>query len=197
MDKYDLIVIGNGSAGDNIARTIGRAGSKVAVIERDRLGGECLTAGCVPSKAPTNLSKKAAVSGMGWDEVVASIQATQLLVRGSDPNGGMRADGIELYRAEAVFEAATKVRVDGKLISAKDVVIATGTGPGIPPITGLAKAKPQTNRQSSRCRAARAAGFIGGGRSARTRPKLRATRTQVTSSKRGPHRGTGCEISRN
>ena len=146
MDKYDLIVIGNGSAGDNIARTLGRSGSKVAVIERDRLGGECLNDGCVPSKALIDLSKNAAGSGTGWGEVVASIQATQLLVRGSDPNGGMRADGIELYRGEASFETAAKVRVNGKVISAKDVVIATGTAPGLPPITGLAKAKPQTNR---------------------------------------------------
>ena len=146
MDSYDLIVIGNGSAGDNIARTIGRTGSRVAVIERDHLGGECLNDGCVPSKALIDLSKKAAERGMGWDEVVASIHATQLLVRGTDPNGGMRADGIDLHWGEASFESPTSVRVDGRVLSAKDVVIATGTGPGIPPVPGLVEAMPQTNR---------------------------------------------------
>ena len=146
MDTYDLIVIGNGSAGDSIARTLGRTGSRVAVIERDHLGGECLNDGCVPSKALIDLSKKAADRGMGWDEVVASIHATQLLVRGTDPNGGMRADGIDLHWGEASFESPTSVRIDGRVLSATNVVIATGTGPGIPPIPGLTEAAPQTNR---------------------------------------------------
>lgn len=146
MDTYDLIVVGNGSAGDNIARTLGRKGSRVAVVERQHLGGECLNDGCVPSKALIDLSKKAADLGLGWDEVVARIHATQVLVRGTDPNGGMRRDGIDLRWGEAKFEGPTKIRVDGALIKGTNVVIATGTGPGLPPITGLAKAKPQTNR---------------------------------------------------
>lgn len=146
MKTYDLIVIGNGSAGDNIARTLGRKGKRVAVIERDHLGGECLNDGCVPSKSLIHLSKKAAEHGLGWDEVVASIHSTQLLVRGTDPNGGMRSDGIDLYWGEAKFESPTGVRVGDETLSASEVVIATGTGPGLPPIPGLAEAKPQTNR---------------------------------------------------
>jgi pyruvate/2-oxoglutarate dehydrogenase complex dihydrolipoamide dehydrogenase (E3) component len=146
LADYDLIVIGNGSAGDNIARTLGRKGQRVAVIEREHLGGECLNDGCVPSKALIDLSKKAAARGMGWDEIVARIHATQLLVRGTDPNGDMRADGIDLFRADAVFEAPTTVRAGSDVIRGRDVVVATGTGPGIPPTPGLREAKPQTNR---------------------------------------------------
>ncbi len=146
MKTYDLIVIGNGSAGDNIARTLGRKGKRVAVVERDHLGGECLNDGCVPSKALIDLSKKAAGYEMGWDEIVAGIHSTQLSVRGTDPNGGMRGDGIDLYWGEAKFESATTVGVGDETLSAKDVVIATGTGPGLPPIPGLADANPQTNR---------------------------------------------------
>ena len=63
MDKYDLIVIGNGSAGDNIARTLGRKGKRVAVVEREHLGGECLNDGCIPSKALIALSKRAEREG--------------------------------------------------------------------------------------------------------------------------------------
>ncbi|MEO8539581.1 MAG: NAD(P)/FAD-dependent oxidoreductase [bacterium] len=146
MDTYDLIVIGNGSAGDNIARTLGRTGKRVAVVERAHLGGECLNDGCVPSKALIDLSKKAGELGLAWDEVVSKVHSTQLLVRGTDPNGGMRGDGIDLYWGEATFEGSTAVRVDGKVIRATDVVVATGTGPGLPPIPGLAEARPQTNR---------------------------------------------------
>ncbi|MGE3073144.1 MAG: NAD(P)/FAD-dependent oxidoreductase [Dehalococcoidia bacterium] len=146
MKTYDLIVIGNGSAGDNIARTLGRKGKRVAVVEREHLGGECLNDGCVPSKALIDLSKKAADYELGWDEIVAAIHSTQLLVRGTDPNGGFRADGIDLYMGEAKFDAPTRVRVGDDTLSAPDVVIATGTGPGLPPIPGLAEARAQTNR---------------------------------------------------
>ncbi|MCL4240905.1 MAG: NAD(P)/FAD-dependent oxidoreductase [Dehalococcoidia bacterium] len=143
---YDLIVIGNGSAGDNIARTLGRKGLRVAVIERAHLGGECLNDGCVPSKALIDLSKRAADEGLSWDEVVARVHAVQLLVRGTDPNGGFAADGIDLAWGDASFAAPTEVRVDGRLLRGTNVVIATGTGPGLPPIPGLAESKPQTNR---------------------------------------------------
>lgn len=146
LEQYNLIVVGNGSAGDNIARTLGRKGQRVAVVERDHLGGECLNDGCVPSKALIALSKQAASEILGWDEVVARIHAVQLRVRGTDPNGGMRGDGIDLVWGEAAFESPTTLRAGTKALSATNVVIATGTGPGLPPIPGLAEAKPQTNR---------------------------------------------------
>ena len=144
--EYDLIVIGNGSAGDNIARTLGRNGHRVALIEATHLGGECLNDGCVPSKALIDLSKRANREGLPWSEVVARVHATQLLVRGTDPNGGFAKDGVELYWGTARFRSPGEVEVDGKVLTAKDVVVATGTGPGLPPIPGLAEAGPQTNR---------------------------------------------------
>ncbi len=144
--SYDLIVIGNGSAGDNIARTLGREGSRVAVVEKTHLGGECLNDGCVPSKALIDLSKRASELNLTWNEVVARVHATQLLVRGTDPSGGFAKDGVELYWGAARFRSPTEVEVDGKILTAKQVVVATGTAPGLPPITGLAEANAQTNR---------------------------------------------------
>jgi probable pyridine nucleotide-disulfide oxidoreductase len=144
--EFDLIVIGNGSAGDNIARTLGRKGLRVAVVEKTHLGGECLNDGCVPSKALIDVSKRAGNHGRLWNEVVARVHATQLLVAGTDPNGGFAKDGVELFWGEARFRAPTQVEVDGRVLEAKDVVIATGTAPSIPPIGGLAEANPQTNR---------------------------------------------------
>ena len=146
MEDFDLIVIGNGAAGDNIARTLGRRGLKVAVVEREHLGGECLNDGCAPSKALIDLSKRASREGLTWDEIVARIHATQLLIRGSDPNGGMRADGIDLVWGNPAFLAPTALGVAGRELRAKNIVVATGTGPALPPIPGLAEAKPQTNR---------------------------------------------------
>jgi probable pyridine nucleotide-disulfide oxidoreductase len=146
MEQFDLIVIGNGSAGDNIARTLGRKGVRVAVVERQHLGGECLNDGCVPSKALIDISRRASRDGLGWDQVVARIHATQLLVRGNDPNGGMRADGIELFWGDAHFLTANVLDVDGRELTAPHIVVATGTAPALPPIPGLEDARPQTNR---------------------------------------------------
>ncbi len=145
---YDILVIGNGSAGDGIARTLGRKGFRVGLVEQTHLGGECLNDGCVPSKALIDLSKRAATERLGWDEVVSRIRSTQLQVRGTDPNGGLRDDGIVLHWGSARFLSATDVDVDvdGTTLRAKDIVVATGTAPALPPIPGLAEAKAHTNR---------------------------------------------------
>jgi probable pyridine nucleotide-disulfide oxidoreductase len=143
-NEFDLIVIGNGSAGDNIARTLGRRGMRVAIIEAKHLGGECLNDGCVPSKALIHLAK--APRSSSWSEVVASIEATQALVRGNDPNGGFEKDGVTLFWGEAVFRSPREIEVNGEVLTARDVVVATGTAPGIPPIPGLAEVQPLTNR---------------------------------------------------
>ena len=146
LGSYDLVVIGNGSAGDNIARTLGRKGLRVAVAEKAHLGGECLNDGCVPSKALINLSRSAVRDGLSWAEVVAKIHATQLLVRGADPSGGFAQDGVDLFWGDARFTAPTEVVVGDQVLKGRSVVIATGTGPALPPIPGLAEAHPQTNR---------------------------------------------------
>ncbi len=147
MAAYDLVVIGNGSAGDNIARTLARQGKQVAVVERARLGGECLNDGCIPSKALVSLAASAARDGLSWDDVIARVHSVQLLVRGNDPDGGMNADGIDLYRANARVKAPGVVLAGSDVLEAPEIVVATGTSPAIPPVPGLADAKPITNRE--------------------------------------------------
>lgn len=143
---YDLVVVGNGAAGDNLARTLGRKGWRVAVVERTHLGGECLNDGCVPSKALINISKTARREGLDWPVILDRIKAIQAVVRGDDPDGGFAADGIDLVWGEARFVSPTQLAVGERIISGRSVVVATGTAPGLPPIPGLAEARPQTNR---------------------------------------------------
>lgn len=146
-DEYDLIVVGNGSAGDNIARTLGRRGKRVAVIERQHLGGECLNDGCIPSKALVDIARTASRDGMSWDEVKAHVTGVTNLIRGDSPDGGLPEDGVDLFWGDAEFLAPTTVRVGTRELRARDVVVATGTAPGLPPIPGLAEAAPVTNRE--------------------------------------------------
>ncbi len=162
--QYDVIVIGNGSAGDNIARTLGRQGRRVALVERAHLGGECLNDGCVPSKALIEVSREARWRPVSWAEAIARVQAVQLLVRGNDPAGGFDRDGVDLYRAEARFLGPGRVAAGETVLLAPDVVVATGTAPGIPPIPGLAEARPLTNREIFRLpELPRRLAVIGGG----------------------------------
>lgn len=162
--EFDLVVIGNGAAGDNIARTLGREGLRVALVEAAHLGGECLNDGCVPSKALIEIAREARWRPIGWDEALARVHAVQLLVRGNDPAGGFDRDGVALFWGEARFEAPTRVAVNGTVLAAKDVVVATGTGPGLPPIHGLAEARPLTNRTIFRlAQLPRRLAVIGGG----------------------------------
>jgi pyruvate/2-oxoglutarate dehydrogenase complex dihydrolipoamide dehydrogenase (E3) component len=146
MQQFDLVVVGNGSAGDNIARTLGRKGRRVAVIERHLLGGECLNDGCVPSKALIDVARRARQMPVGWDRALANVRAVQLTVRGTDPDGGFEADGVTLIRGDARFLEPRRLRAGDQELEAADVVIATGTAPSLPPIPGLAEARPQTNR---------------------------------------------------
>ncbi|WP_322797283.1 NAD(P)/FAD-dependent oxidoreductase [Tepidiforma sp.] len=162
--EFDLVVIGNGAAGDNIARTLGREGLRVALVEAAHLGGECLNDGCVPSKALIEVAREARWRPIGWDEALARVHAVQLLVRGNDPSGGFDRDGVALFWGEARFEAPNRVTVNGSVLVAKDVVVATGTEPGLPPIPGLAEARPLTNRTIFRlAQLPRRLAVIGGG----------------------------------
>ncbi len=162
--RYEVVVIGNGSAGDNIARTLGRQGRKVALVEMAHLGGECLNDGCVPSKALIEVAREARWRPVSWTEALARVQAVQLLVRGNDPGGGLDRDGVDLYWGEARFAAPGRVVVGETVLLAPDVVVATGTAPGLPPVPGLAEAKPLTNRTVFRLpQLPRRLGVVGGG----------------------------------
>lgn len=162
--RYEVVVIGNGSAGDNIARTLGRQGRKVALIEKAHLGGECLNDGCVPSKALIEVAREARWRTVSWTEALARVHAVQLLVRGNDPGGGFDRDGVDLFWGEARFLAPGRVAVGDDVLSAPDVVVATGTEPGLPPVPGLAEARPLTNRTVFRvAQLPRRLAVIGGG----------------------------------
>ena len=162
--QYELVVIGNGAAGDNIARTLGRQGRKVALVEKSHLGGECLNDGCVPSKALIEIAREARRHPISWTEALARVHAVQLLVRGNDPGGGFDRDGVDLYWGEARFLAPGRVAVGDDVLVAPDVVVATGTEPGLPPVPGLAEARPLTNRTIFRvAQLPRRLAVIGGG----------------------------------
>ena len=146
----DLVVIGGGTAGLVATKTAARLGARVLLIERDRLGGDCLWTGCVPSKALVAVARSAAsaragsrwgvqVTGVQVDfaGVMAHVRAAMAEIEPADSAPSVRAVGGEVLIGDARFTAPDRVQVDGRDIRFRQAVIATGARPLIPPIPGV------------------------------------------------------------
>jgi len=158
MSTYDLIAIGGGTAGLVTAAGGAGLGARVALVERDRLGGECLWNGCVPSKAVLACARAAAQAreagrfGVRTGEVEVDFEAVMRWVHGARqriaPNDSperFRGLGVDVVEGSARFVDERTVAVDGRRLSAKQVVIATGSRPAIPPVDGIADVPYFTN----------------------------------------------------
>ncbi len=158
MTHYDLIVIGTG-AGMNVASRAYSNGLKVAVIDKDPLGGTCLNRGCIPSKVWTTaadaIREAEHAEGIGVKMRVESTdyplirERTWEIVldgRNSMERGVKATPDFHFYNDVAEFVGDRRLSVGGKEISADRVVIASGARPSIPPIQGLEEVGYLTNR---------------------------------------------------
>jgi pyruvate/2-oxoglutarate dehydrogenase complex dihydrolipoamide dehydrogenase (E3) component len=158
-DRYNLVVIGAGPAGLTAARTAAALGAKVALVERNLIGGDCLNVGCVPSKAIIRTSRlyadmRAARSfgaqvptGMGMDfaSVMGRIRRIQTRISRMEPVRELSAMGIDVFFGEAQFSGPRAVRVEGKTLHFRKALIATGGRPMMSSISGLAETGFLTN----------------------------------------------------
>ena len=151
-DEYDLIVIGAGSAGLTAAGFGARVGASVLLVERDRVGGDCTWSGCIPSKTllqaaqVAQLMRQAASVGIRAVEpevdlaaVMGAVRATIDRVYHFESPEELAKQGISLARGQARFLDAHTLDVAGRPVKGKRFVVATGAGPALPPIAGLAE----------------------------------------------------------
>jgi pyruvate/2-oxoglutarate dehydrogenase complex dihydrolipoamide dehydrogenase (E3) component len=150
--RYDVVVLGGGTAGLVTASGCARLGRKVALIEREKLGGDCLWTGCVPTKALVASAKlahqmrHADVYGLERAEpritpksvMDAMREARRDISRHDDPQK-FRDLGIDVIEGNARLVSRSEVEVDGRRMTARDIVIATGSRTSVPPIPGLTK----------------------------------------------------------
>ena len=144
-DGYDVIVIGAGTGGYSCALRAAQLGKRVALVERDeRLGGTCLLRGCIPTKAllqsasvmdTVNRSEEWGIKASGepdWTQVQAfETKIVDKIVRGL--TGLVKARKIDVVQGSAVLKAGPVVEVDGRTLTATDVVVATGSRPRLLP----------------------------------------------------------------
>jgi pyruvate/2-oxoglutarate dehydrogenase complex dihydrolipoamide dehydrogenase (E3) component/uncharacterized membrane protein YdjX (TVP38/TMEM64 family) len=148
----DLIVIGGGSAG-LVAAYIGAAlKAKVTLIEKDRMGGDCLNTGCVPSKALIRTARfladvrrhrdfgvRHATAEVDFAEVMARVRGVIREIEPHDSAQRYRSLGVECVEGEASLRSPWEVEVGGRVLSARGIVLATGASPVVPAIPGLAE----------------------------------------------------------
>lgn len=148
--KADLCVIGAGSGGLSVAAAAAAFGRSVVLIEKHKMGGDCLNTGCVPSKALIAAAKRAhlmrhsAAFGIAAMEPAIDHRAVHEHVRGViaaiEPNDSVERFtklGVRVVTAEGRFTDRETVAAGPFLIKARRYVIATGSAPAVPPIPGL------------------------------------------------------------
>ena len=149
-ETFDVVVIGGGTAGLVTASGCVRLGRRVALIEREALGGDCLWAGCVPTKALVATAKLAHqmrnAHAYGLEPVTPRLtpkrvmdsmrEQRRIISRHDDPEK-FRKLGIEVIEGDAKLAGNGIVEVAGRKLEAKDIVIATGARTAIPPVDGL------------------------------------------------------------
>jgi pyruvate/2-oxoglutarate dehydrogenase complex dihydrolipoamide dehydrogenase (E3) component len=145
---YDLVVIGGGTAGLVSAAGAAALGARVAIVERHRLGGDCLNTGCVPSKAllraarAVHEARTAAAAGVtvsarvDFGAVMESVRSRRADLARHDSAERLASVGAHVFFGQASFASASTITVAGAALRFRRAVIATGGRPAVPSIAG-------------------------------------------------------------
>jgi len=148
--ETDICVIGGGSGGLSVAAGASQMGARTVLIEKGKMGGDCLNYGCVPSKAliaaghAAHMFRSSARFGIGAQEPAVDFRGVHDHVHGviaaiapNDSVARFEGLGVNVIQAAARFTGPDTVEANGTTIKAKYFIVATGSSAGVPPIPGL------------------------------------------------------------
>jgi dihydrolipoamide dehydrogenase len=156
--QYDLAIIGGGSGGLTAARVAAALGANVLLIDKERLGGDCLNYGCVPSKSLIHVArivqqaKDAAVLGLvpanlGVDMAKISQYIQGVIDRVAESEKTY-TEGITVKFGKVAFKSPTELSLNGEEITSRSTLIATGSHPAVPGVEGLEEVGILTNEDA-------------------------------------------------
>lgn len=149
---YNMVVIGGGSGGLVSAYIAAAIKAKVALVEKHKMGGDCLNTGCVPSKALIrsakifNYFKRAKEFGFEHPSVKMDfskvMERVQKIIKEIEPHDSIERYskmGVECFQGTAKILSPYEVDVNGKILKTRNIVVATGASPLVPPLPGLSE----------------------------------------------------------
>jgi len=155
---YNVVVIGGGTAGLVTAAGTAGLGGRVALIERHLMGGDCLNTGCVPSKAllasaraaqqmrdAARLALARVEPGFRFEDVMARVRERRAKIAPHDSKERFESLGVDVFLERGEIVSPHEVRAGATVLRTRHIVIATGSRAVVPPIEGLADARPFTN----------------------------------------------------
>lgn len=156
---FDLIVIGSGAGGSVAADIVARSKKRVAIIEKDLLGGECPNYGCIPSKALLHAANaydsardssrfgiRSSAIGYNYPSIRAWKETAIKRTGTADSEKYYRSQGIQLFRGTAHFLSPHEITVNRRHLSSDNFLVATGSKVEIPPIAGIENVEFLTGR---------------------------------------------------
>lgn len=148
--SYDLVVLGGGTGGLVSAQIAAAAGARVALVERQRTGGDCLWTGCVPSKSliatadlahrirqAPDLGLSARLDPVDLAPVMERVQRVIAEIEPQDSPRRLREAGVDVIDGHGAFCGSHRLRAAGRTVRFASAIIATGAAPRIPPLPGL------------------------------------------------------------
>ena len=158
-ERYHLVVIGAGTAGLVTAAIAAGLGARVALVERNLMGGDCLNVGCVPSKGVIGAARSwqaalesqrefggPVLAGSGsFEAALARMRRLRAAISRVDSAARYRALGVDVFLGDGRFAGKDTITVEGRPLRFRRAVIATGARPAAPPIPGLDQVSYLTN----------------------------------------------------
>ncbi|HUY92730.1 MAG TPA: mercuric reductase [Pirellulales bacterium] len=158
--RYNLVAIGGGTAGLISALGTAGLGGRAAIIERHRLGGDCLNYGCVPSKALLAAARAVHQLSLGqrfgfrlaeppqvdFPAIMERMRRLRAELSRHDAAERLRSRGVDVFFGQAAFTGPDAIEVEGQTLRFRRAVIATGSQPAVPPIENLGEVGYLTNQ---------------------------------------------------
>ncbi len=155
MERYDMTIIGGGSGGLTAARIATALGANVLLVDKEKLGGDCLNYGCVPSKSLIHVARVAqqardaaklglmpASPGVDMAKVSAYVQGVISRVAEAEH---VYSEGVTVKFGHVAFKSPTELDLNGESLYSRNTIIATGSRPVVPGVEGLAETGYLTN----------------------------------------------------